>query len=629
MAANGMIELAEQAPGESPFHFSPRPNRAHEIPWFEWDRFAFDRAREHDQPVLLSISGTWCHWCHVMDETTYSDQRVIDQLASRFVCVRVDTDERPEINARYNAGGWPTTAFLTPEGDTITSGTYLDAEQMLDATRTVLEAWYVNREAVTQRVEADRLMRAAERAAARAQRAPGVLTPSILDVALEIVGSRWDSELPGLREDGAEPGDERSRLRFPHAEVIRLWRYAYHRREMGPLFNRALEMAQAMVDGGLHDTLGGGGFFRYSTQPDWSVPHVEKLARDQGLLLQAFAELALSDEEARDALEGAVTGTARFLTETLGDAQGAIFSAQDADEHWHAASLGERELMSPPVVDRRVFTASAAVAARGLIAAGVAFERRDWVERGRRAVDFLMTRLRAGEAGMYHMYEPEVGSPRLFGVLDDQAQMLLALLEAYEVTGQALYLEHGQALARVIERDWHEPGLGFRDVGDGHEETALLGEPAYPLAVNVATVEGLLWLGRLTHDERYLVMAQETLGAFAQGLEGRGLAAADYARVVDRLLSAEPEFKIVSEFEAGEPDRIADPLHAAALRLPLAGRTVQRVSLATDERMLWQLGLPRTAKVAYVCAGSTCSAPITDPEALPGAVEELLSAPSW
>ncbi|MEX2372499.1 MAG: DUF255 domain-containing protein, partial [Dehalococcoidia bacterium] len=102
---------ADGATGDASFHFSPRANRAHEIPWLEWDAEAFEHARREDRPVLLAIAGSWCHWCHVMDETTYSDQRVIDLLASRFVCIRVDTDERPDVNGRYNAGGWPTTAF--------------------------------------------------------------------------------------------------------------------------------------------------------------------------------------------------------------------------------------------------------------------------------------------------------------------------------------------------------------------------------------------------------------------------------------------------------------------------------------------------------------------------------------
>src|SRR5579872_6084406 len=110
--------------------FSPRPNRAAEIGWMEWGPEAFRLARETDRPILLGISAVWCHWCHVMDETTYSDQRVIDLIRERYVPVRVDNDRRPDVNARYNMGGWPTTAFLAPDGALLTGTTYLPAEPM-------------------------------------------------------------------------------------------------------------------------------------------------------------------------------------------------------------------------------------------------------------------------------------------------------------------------------------------------------------------------------------------------------------------------------------------------------------------------------------------------------------------
>src|SRR5215469_15099640 len=112
------------------FRFSPRANRANEIGWMSWGTQAFDRARSEDKPILLSISAVWCHWCHVMDETSYSDPGVITAINDRFVPVRVDNDRRPDVNARYNMGGWPTTAFLAPDGTTLTGATYLPPQQM-------------------------------------------------------------------------------------------------------------------------------------------------------------------------------------------------------------------------------------------------------------------------------------------------------------------------------------------------------------------------------------------------------------------------------------------------------------------------------------------------------------------
>src|SRR3979411_3380787 len=120
---------------EGQFHFSPRPNRASEINWHEWSGGAVDEAGKLDRPILLSISAVWCHWCHVMDETTYSNQGVIDLINRDYIPVRVDNDLRPDVNNRYNMGGWPTTAFLTPQGDILTGATYLPPDQMLGALR--------------------------------------------------------------------------------------------------------------------------------------------------------------------------------------------------------------------------------------------------------------------------------------------------------------------------------------------------------------------------------------------------------------------------------------------------------------------------------------------------------------
>ena len=619
-----------------PFRFSPRPNRAAEIPWQEWGVEAFERARRDDLPVLLAIAGRWCHWCHGMDETTYSDDRVIDLVTRRFVAIRVDTDERPDVNARYNAGGWPTTAFLTSDGDVIAKTTYLDPEHMIEALRGVQESWLVRRDGLTREVETARATRAAERAAEAGRRTAGSLTPAILDVALEILDAAYDADHGGFVETAggeaipADSADKQSRaaLRFPRAEALRLWRYAHHRRETPEVLERAAFVLDRMVAGGLYDALDGG-FYRYATRPDWSQPHVEKLAADQGAILLAIAEIALSDEDAMERLREPVERTIAFVGGTLGHPLGGIAHAQDADEAYSALDAEARSLVSPaarPAVDARVLTASCALAARGLMACGIAYDRRDWTERGLRAVDFLAARMRAGEAGMYHAWDD---GATFLGLLGDQAQAMLAFLHAYEVSGLEAHLDAARALARALQRGWREPGRGFWDTAEGHDDTALLAEPQMPLADNVAAAEAFLWLGRLTHDERHLEVALQTLSGFASGLEARGLAAGGFARVVDRLLSTEPEFKIVAEWPAGEPDRVADPLFREALRMPLAARTVQRLSLPQDDLLMRQLGLPldRT-RVAYVCVGSVCSAPVTQPDALLNAIEQAATAPA-
>ncbi|MBK5092725.1 MAG: thioredoxin domain-containing protein, partial [Actinobacteria bacterium] len=120
------------AEGKEEFRFSPRPNRAGEISWRRWGGSAFKEAREQGKLVLLSISAVWCHWCHVMDETTYSDPGIIERINRDFIPVRVDSDRRPDLNRRYNQGGWPTTAFLTSSGRAVAGLTYSPPSGLMD-----------------------------------------------------------------------------------------------------------------------------------------------------------------------------------------------------------------------------------------------------------------------------------------------------------------------------------------------------------------------------------------------------------------------------------------------------------------------------------------------------------------
>ena len=142
-----------KGPSRPHFRFSPRPNRAREIHWQEWGPHAFEETRSLDKPILLSLSAVWCHWCHVMDETTYSDEAVIQYINDRFVPVRVDNDQRPDINLRYNMGGWPTTAFLTPDGDILTGATYLPPERMRELLPQLASYYQGNRAQIQERIQ--------------------------------------------------------------------------------------------------------------------------------------------------------------------------------------------------------------------------------------------------------------------------------------------------------------------------------------------------------------------------------------------------------------------------------------------------------------------------------------------
>src|SRR6202165_6053107 len=170
---------SDRGAGVSGFHFSPRPNRAAEIGWQEWGDAAFTAARVEDKPILLGISAVWCHWCHVMDETTYSNQGVIDLINRDYIPVRVDNDLRPDVNNRYNMGGWPTTAFLTPQGDILTGATYLPPEQMADALARVSSYYRQHKPDIAAKVLEGR-----KRAGAAAAASAGALDPGLVDRVL-------------------------------------------------------------------------------------------------------------------------------------------------------------------------------------------------------------------------------------------------------------------------------------------------------------------------------------------------------------------------------------------------------------------------------------------------------------
>ncbi len=237
------------------------------IEWLSWSSDAFGRAAREEKPVLLSITATWCRACHEMDRTTYVDARVVSSVQAGFVAVRVDADRRPDINERYNLGGWPTTAFLTPHGDLLGGGTFVAPDQMVGILDRVRDAL---------RGRGDEIERAQARAATTA---PESTAPSLsLDQIVELVFASFDEDHGGF---GVAP-------KFPLTAPLHL-ALELHRTNGDDWSRRVVERTlDAIRDGGLHD-VEHGGFFRYATTREWQLPHVEKLLETNALLLRIYA----------------------------------------------------------------------------------------------------------------------------------------------------------------------------------------------------------------------------------------------------------------------------------------------------------------------------------------------------
>ena len=340
----------------SDFRFSPRPNRAHEIAWRAWGDEAFDEARRSGKPVLLAISAVWCHWCHVMDETTYSDPRVMTAVAEGYVAVRVDNDRRPDVNRRYNMGGWPTVAFLTPAGEVLTGATYLPPDQLLTVLQRVREYYGQHAAELTAAAAAQTDVTAVGGVtavgappAARSAAAPDLeaAAPDLEAAAAAVcraVAAFYDPLHGGL---GVEP-------KFPQPDALGLLLTVAVRRGDQRLLGMTLHSLDAMAAGGLHDAVEHG-FFRYATRRDWSAPHYEKMLDDNArlalLYLDAFAFTG------RAAYAEVASGTLDYLTTVLGAADAPLyFGSQDADEQYYGYdAAGRGRAAVKPAVDRTVF----------------------------------------------------------------------------------------------------------------------------------------------------------------------------------------------------------------------------------------------------------------------------------
>jgi uncharacterized protein YyaL (SSP411 family) len=301
------------------------------VDWNEWGEEAFAKARASDKPILLDIGAVWCHWCHVIDRESYENPEIAEIINRLFVPIKVDRDERPDVDARYQSavsavsgqGGWPLTAFLTADGKPFYGGTYFPPDDRMGRPgfKRVLLAIsdaYQNR-----RAEVDQSWRALEQAVAKAeifQDSRGVFDARIVDTVIESAISQFDEAHGGF---GHSP-------KFPHAGAIDLLLERFQATHDERLLHIAERTLEGMGRGGVYDQIGGG-FHRYSVDERWCVPHFEKMSYDNSELLKNYlhAYQVTAKPFYRDIAEGIIS----WVTDVLSDQQrGGFYASQDADQ---------------------------------------------------------------------------------------------------------------------------------------------------------------------------------------------------------------------------------------------------------------------------------------------------------
>jgi uncharacterized protein YyaL (SSP411 family) len=580
----------------SEFRFSPRPNRAAEIGWMEWGADAFERAREEDRPILLSISAVWCHWCHVMDETTYSDPSVIETINGRFVPVRVDNDRRPDINARYNMGGWPTTAFLAPDGRTLTGATYLPPAQMHRALAEIARFYAERKDEIAELPAMSRSHDALRESAAEHD-----LSDAPIARLLANLESNYDEEYGGF---GDEP-------KFPQPEVLEFllseWRVSGNQR----YYAMVAQTMRGMSEGGMYDHVEGG-FFRYSTTRDWSVPHFEKMAEEHAGLLRVLATLSIFAPT--NDVHATLVSAANYVRNVLLDRQTGFFGgSQDADEAYFALPLEERRRLIAPFVDRTSYTNWTCALAGAFFLVARALDDDALLAQAVTTLDNVAQRLVAPDGLLYHVLAPG-SEPEVRGLLTDHVAYLRALLDAHEVSGEARFLDRARALARTTIEAFEAPGGGFYDRLAGSEAFGNLVYADRPIVENGLLADALLRLDALTGESAHRDRVVQTLAIYAGTVTNAGSFAATFARALRRYLSPEVAVRIV-----GDPAR-TDDYREAALRLPSPFVSVR--TLSPHEAPAQALPTePHPA--AYVCVGTVCGAPVTQAPDLRAAYDAL------
>jgi uncharacterized protein len=574
------------------FRFSPNPNRASEIAWRPWGPSAFAEATEHDRPVLLHLAAGWCQWCYLMDETTYSDPAVIRLLNESLLPVRVDADRDPHVQDRYIAGGWPTTAFLTPTGEVLWSGTYTEPEHLMQVAAGVLGAWRDRRADLQQEISRRRL---AFEAAQGRSGGHGLVRREAADDVLTAIGATFDPRNGGF---GGEP-------KFPQPDAVEL------------LYLRAAEDASlgAMADQTLDGMLAGelwdgveGGFFRYATAADWTAPRREKLLEVNAALLEAYALGAAVRD--RDDWRSIARRTVEWVDGTLLLEGGLWGGSQGADPAYFAADADERRRMRPPPVDTTLLTTCNARWIGALALAGARLDEPRWIARADAALDVLLEEMSAPGGGLWHYREPGA-APRHDFLLADTLECARAALALAQATGAQRWVETACRLGQHMETAyWAEAG-GMWERLRTAEDVGALRYRERPFEANAVAARVLLDLAHVTGARVWRALAERTL-ALLGPLAGRyGVSGASFALAATAFFDAPTSVFVVVPADASPSDPPVAALRRAAFALPVA--TLRVWTVPSGHASGPQRFTATAEPAAYVLDRRGCTGPVTAP----------------
>lgn len=482
-----------------------------QINWLSWNKEAFEKAAKEKKPILLDIHGVWCHWCHVMDSNTYSDSDVIDMISRDFVAVRVDTDKRPDVNKRYNQGGWPSTVFLAPNGQIITGTTYVPPDMLKDIMLKVIGAFKEIKAADT-KLE-NKKMKIDDNAE---------LNEKIIEKIMESMLDNFDFDYGGF---GMRP-------KFPLPDAIKLALDQYEKTQ-----NKDFSViARLTLDKmhGIFDEIEGG-FYRYSVTQQWNEPHYEKmLETNAGLIhnyLQGFQILKKGEYK-----ETAIKSL-NYIKNNLSNEDGGFYGSQDADEEYYRLDEEERKKHGKPFIDKNIYADLSSMMISACTYACKTLKDDYYKNFAVKSIKFLIEKSYDEKFGMFHFFDGK--RKFLPGMLSDNVYFIRALIGIFDVTDDKAYLNAAEKINKfVISSFMDKEDKCFFDKIDAPDDIGFLKFRDKSIIENSIEAINLIKISKLAKNKDYLAIADNVLKAFYSESSQLGLNAAVYGLAVQEYLDA-------------------------------------------------------------------------------------------
>lgn len=638
------------------------------VDWYPWGDEAFSKAEEEDKPIFLSIGYSTCHWCHVMEEESFMDDKVAELMNETFINIKVDREERPDIDGVYMAvsqmltggGGWPLTIIMTPDKKPFYAATYIPKESsfgrvgMLDLIPQIKNYWDNQRDRL-RTISENLVHNLKERVVNN-----GELSEEVFETAFLLFDELYDEENGGF--NGAPKFPAPHNLLY----LLRYWKRTGN--------SKALKMVEgtliAMRKGGIFDQIGYG-FHRYSTDKRWIVPHFEKMLYDQAMLIMAYTEAYQATN--KSVYKIVAEETIAYVLRDLTSPYGGFYSAEDADSEgeegkfylWTIEELEDalsdeeftaiidyfnirvggnyldestrqktgknipfiqnnqeenetitsaknklflaREKRIRPLLDDKILTDWNGLMVAALSKAGNAFQSQEYIEEAVRAVDFILGKMWDGSTLLHRFREDEAG---IQGYLNDYSFIVWALIELYQATQEIRFYNDAVKINNVILEKFRDPKGGFYFTSEDSEKLLIRRKELYDGAIpsgNSIEFYNLVRLSHLKGDVSLEKEADKLLKYFANKISGQPQAYSMFLSGLDFAIGPSSEIVITGKKDA------AMEIISKLSKEYIPNKVIHIWSKELSEKIPYlSIYKPTDTTEIYVCSNFECNLPTSD-----------------